>query len=170
MYSNLLESISGLFTKTIILERNAFLPSSNSVYWVANGSLRMYVLDNGEERNIRFGYKEDFVVFIDTFLTGRPSDFQIQAIKQTELKVLPHKAFRELIDSVESYRSLWNSILEDLVLQQMEREKDLLTSSPKTRYERVLHRSPRVFQEIPHKHIANYLRMTPETLSRLKKS
>ncbi|HEY6144620.1 MAG TPA: Crp/Fnr family transcriptional regulator, partial [Flavobacterium sp.] len=26
------------------------------------------------------------------------------------------------------------------------------------------------FQEIPNKHIANYLRMSPETLSRLKKS
>lgn len=170
MYSHLFESISGLFTKTIVLERNAFLAPSKDVYWVANGSLRMYVQDNGEERNIRFGYKEDFVVFLDTFLAGRPSEFQIQAIKQTELRILPHKAFRELIDSSEGYRSLWNSILQDLVLQQLEREKDLLTSSPKTRYERVLHRSPRVFQEIPHKHIANYLRMTPETLCRLKKS
>ncbi|MCY1222048.1 hypothetical protein D9M69_651860 [compost metagenome] len=66
--------------------------------------------------------------------------------------------------------TLWAEILEDLVLQQIEREKDLLTHSPKERYERVLKRSPQLFQEIPNKHIANYLRMTPETLSRLKKS
>ena len=64
----------------------------------------------------------------------------------------------------------YNSILEDLVLQQIEREKDLLYSSPKIRYERVLKRSPKLFQEIPNKYIANYLRMSPETLSRLKKS
>lgn len=61
-------------------------------------------------------------------------------------------------------------MLEDLVLQQLEREKDILTSSPKARFERVLKRSPKLFQEIPNKHIANYLRMSPETLSRLKKS
>jgi CRP/FNR family transcriptional regulator, anaerobic regulatory protein len=65
---------------------------------------------------------------------------------------------------------LWIKILEDLVIQQIEREKDLLTASPKERFERVLKRSPILFQEISNRHIANYLRMTPETLSRLKKS
>ena len=64
----------------------------------------------------------------------------------------------------------WVNILQTLSLQQLDREIDLLTTSPKARYERVLERSPRLFQEIPHRYIANYLRMTPETLSRLKKS
>ena len=65
---------------------------------------------------------------------------------------------------------LWIAILENLVQQQMDREKDLLIDSPLERYNRVLKRSPKLFQEIPHKYIANYLRMSPETLSRLKKS
>lgn len=64
----------------------------------------------------------------------------------------------------------WVNVLQTLSLQQLDREIDLLTTSPKARYERVLERSPRLFQEIPHRYIANYLRMTPETLSRLKKS
>jgi hypothetical protein len=58
--------------------------------------------------------------------------------------------------------------LEDLVVQQLEREKDLLINAPGERFERVLTRSPKLFQEIPNKYIANYLRMSPETLSRLK--
>ena len=60
-------------------------------------------------------------------------------------------------------------MLGELIYQQMERERDILTSSPLERYKRVLSRSPQLFQEIPNKHIASYLRMTPETLSRLKK-
>ena len=64
----------------------------------------------------------------------------------------------------------WETVLATIIEQQLEREVDLLLQSPLQRYQRVLKRSPRVFQEIPHKHIANYLRMTPETLSRLKKS
>jgi CRP-like cAMP-binding protein len=60
--------------------------------------------------------------------------------------------------------------MEQLIYQQLEREKDLLTSSPTERYAKVKQRSPQLFQEIPHKYIASYLRMTPETLSRLKKS
>lgn len=76
----------------------------------------------------------------------------------------------ELMESSAGNINLWNFILKDLIFQQMERERDLLTSSPFERYRRVLERSPQLFQEIPNRYIASYLRMTPETLSRMKKS
>ncbi|MFT6167816.1 MAG: hypothetical protein ACJAV5_001078 [Vicingaceae bacterium] len=74
------------------------------------------------------------------------------------------------IESSEENTKVWNSMLGDLIFQQMERERDILTASPLNRYKRVLARSPQLFQEIPNKYIASYLRMTPETLSRIKKS
>jgi CRP-like cAMP-binding protein len=52
----------------------------------------------------------------------------------------------------------------------MERENDLIIYSPQKRVERVFKRSPQLFQEIPQKYIASYLRMTPETLSRILKN
>jgi CRP/FNR family transcriptional regulator, anaerobic regulatory protein len=61
-------------------------------------------------------------------------------------------------------------MLETLLTQQIEREVDLLTASPTERLSRVLKRSPNLFQEVPLKYIANYLRMTPETLSRIRNS
>ena len=64
---------------------------------------------------------------------------------------------------------LWKQILELLVYQQMEREIDLLTYSLQKRYERVLQRNPQLCQEIPSKYITLYLRMSLESLSRLKK-
>lgn len=159
--------------KTITIDRNEFLKVKGSVdtnvYYVESGSLRVFVLDDYEEQTIRFGYKENLIVSLDSFLTGKPSDLFIQAIKKTVIKVIT-KAQIETFWEMESNRNLWTKILENLVLQQMEREIDLLTNSPKERYERVLKRSPQLFQEIPNRHIANYLRMSPETLSRLKKS
>jgi len=65
---------------------------------------------------------------------------------------------------------IWLEVLNQLIYQQIEREQDLLITSPIERYKRVLQRSPLLFQEIPNKYIASYLRMTPETLSRIKKS
>lgn len=53
---------------------------------------------------------------------------------------------------------------------EIEREIDILTFSPAERLNRVQERSPHLFQEIPSKYIAAYLRMTPETLSRIRKS
>ncbi len=94
----------------------------------------------------------------------------MQAIKKTRLKIVSKKDFLAYINQDEAHLKIWNAILQDLIIQQIEREKDLLIQSPKERYERVLKRSPQLFQQLPHKYIANYLRMTPETLSRLKKS
>ena len=70
----------------------------------------------------------------------------------------------------ETNRTLWQTVTELLIYEQIEREKDILTQSPLARYQRVLKRSPQLFQEIPNKYIASYLRMTPETLSRIKSS
>jgi CRP-like cAMP-binding protein len=166
--------IKALFEKIITLERNEYLKVKGSIdtniYFVESGSLRIFVLDDCVEQIIRFGYKNDLIVSLDSFLTEKPSDFYIQAIKKTIVKVIPKKKFIEFINLNEVNQQIWTKILEDLILQQIDREIDILTSAPKVRFERVLKRSPKLFQEIPHKHIANYLRMTPETLSRLKKS
>ena len=168
-----MKEIIELSEKTIVIDRNEFLKVKGSidtnVYYVESGSLRVFVLDDCEEQVIRFGYKENLIVSLDSFLTGKPSAFFIQAIKKTVLKVITKEQIDDFLKA-ESSMILWTKILENLIVQQLEREIDILTNSPKERYQRVLKRSPQLFQEIPNKHIANYLRMSPETLSRLKKS
>ncbi len=161
-----------LSEKTVILDRNAFLNNKGNIdtniYYIESGSVRIFVVDNDVEQIVRFGYKGNLIVSIDSFLTGKPTNFFIQAIKKTIVKVIT-KQHLELFLKSEANKSLWIPVLENLILQQMEREIDILTNSPKERYLRVLKRSPQLFQEIPHRHIANYLRMSAETLSRLKK-
>ena len=168
-----MKEIIALSTKTITIDRNEYLKVKGSIdtniYYVESGSLRVFVLDEYEEQTIRFGYKENLIVSMDSFLTGKPSDLFIQAIKKTVIKVISKHQFDTFL-AAGSNSNFWTKILENLVIQQLEREIDILTSSPKERYERVLKRSPQLFQEIPNRHIANYLRMSAETLSRLKKS
>lgn len=168
-----MQEIIELSNKTITLGRNEFLKEKGTidtnVYYVESGSLRIFVLDNQEEQIIRFGYEKNLVTALDSYLSEKPSDLYIQALKKTVVRVIPKNQIEEFLKE-NNNRLLWVKILEDLVLQQMEREIDILTTSPKERYHRVLKRSPQLFQQIPNKHIANYLRMTPETLSRLKKS
>ena len=168
-----MKEIIALSEKTITISRNDFLKVKGSIddniYFVESGSLRLFVLADDEEQIIRFGYQQNLIVSLDSILTGRPSDLCIQAIKKTVLKIITKKQIEQFL-KIEANKNLWITILENLVVQQMEREIDILTSSPKERYQRVLKRSPQLFQEVPNKHIANYLRMTPETLSRLKKS
>ncbi len=164
---------NGLFEKTIILERGDFLKKGGSVdtniYYIEEGTVYAYIVDGDEERIVRFGYRGNIIVSLDSFLTEHPSEFYIQAIKKCRVKIVPKKSFTSFIQQNAKGATLWTQMLEGLVVQQIEREKDLLIQSPRERYERVLKRSPQLFQEVANKYIAAYLRMSAETLSRLKK-
>lgn len=162
-----------LWHKTIFLKRYEYLKVNGStntnLYYVVSGSLRIFFEDEYEEQIIRLGYTHNFIVALDTFLSNKPSELYIQALKKCELKMITKKTFLDLIAQKPKYGQLWQKVLEQLLYEQMEREKDILIYSPRKRYQRVLARSPHLFQEIPNKYIASYLRMSPETLSRLKK-
>lgn len=164
---------NGLFEKTILLERGGFLKKAGStdtnIYYIEEGTVYAFIVDGEEERIVRFGYKGNIIVSLDSFLTESPSEFYIQAIKKCRVKIVTKKTFTQFIEQNEKGAALWTKMLENLVVQQIEREKDLLIQSPRERYERVLKRSPQLFQEVANKYIAAYLRMSPETLSRLKK-
>ncbi len=157
-----------------VLKRNEFLTRKGSVernmYIVESGSLRIFVRNNSGEITLRFGYKGSWMTSFPSFLTGKPSGFYIQAIKKSKLLVIQKKDFNHFIRSSRENSELWIKMLEEFAVQQLDREIDVLTRSPLERYKRLLERSPAVFQEIPNKYIASYLRMSPETLSRLKKS
>jgi CRP/FNR family transcriptional regulator, anaerobic regulatory protein len=156
------------------LKRNQELTAPGHVhtdiYFVKSGALRIYHQSPGGENTIRFGYKGSMLVALDSFLTGKPSVYAVQAIRASELMVMKKADFDAFINSNIEHLRLWNQMLGYTITALLERETDLLAPSPRERYERVLGRSPQLFQHIPHRHIASYLRMAPETLSRLKKS
>ena len=164
----------GLWTTQLVLKRNEYLKvagtTDSNLYYVISGSLKIFMINDFEEHIVRFGYKKNFIAALDSFITEKPSDFYIQAIKKTKLNVVSKANFIKFKEKDPINKLLWDQVLEQVVVQQLERERDILTTSPKERYERVLKRSPKLFQEIPSKYIASYLRMSPETFSRLKKS
>lgn len=165
---------ANLWDETIDLKRKAYLKVAGStdtnIYFIEEGALRIFVIDEFEEHTIRFGYKNNIVAALDSYISEAPSEMYIQALKATVVKRVSKEKYNRFIQSDRKWQERWQLLLEQLVYQQIVRERDLLTSSPMHRYQRVLARSPQLFQEVPHKYIASYLRMSAETLSRLQKS
>lgn len=163
-----------LWNSRLTLKRNEYLKIKGTIdtnlYFITSGSLRIYVNEELEEHIIRFGYQNNFIAALDSFISEKPSDLYIQALKKTEVMVIKKDTFMDFVYSSAENTKVWIALLGELIFQQLERERDILTSSPVERYRRVLARSPPLFQEIPNKHIASYLRMTPKTLSWVKKS
>lgn len=175
--SALFEEFEALYPEAIseiTLHRGDHLLSQGQIerhtYFVLSGAVVVKHFKENESHTIRFGYQGSFLNSIPSFFDDSPSYFDIIALKKTKVKAFAKKRLFDLIAKNDSYKEVYISVLENLATHFVEREIDLLASSPSERYERVLKRSPQLFEEIPLKYIADYLRMTPETLSRLRKS
>ena len=140
------------------------------IYFVESGAVRAFLLTEFEELTIRFGYKNSIINSLSSFIKEMPSELYIEAIRKTNIFLLNKADLHELVYANETNLRNYTAMMELLVTQQIDREIDILTASPAERLKRVLQRSPNLFQEIPLKYIASYLRMTPETLSRIRNS
>lgn len=141
-----------------------------SLYFIESGAVRVFHVTEFEEQTIRFGYEGSIITSLSSFITGKPSEFYMEALRKSTINIIPKQKLFETINESSDSLIQYSKLLEGLIVQQMEREIDLLTESPTKRLQRVLRRSPNLFQEVPLKYIASYLRMTPETLSRIRNS
>ena len=168
------KKVPHLWDKEINLSRNDMLVQTGSIdnwiYYVESGALRICVESENEIHTTRFAYRGSLITVLDSFFRDIPTIYSIEAIRKSRAIRMEKNAFKMFVFADTEYTTLWQLLLEELVLQQLEREVDLLHKSPAERYQRVYERSPHLFQEIPHKYIAAYLRMTPETFSRLHSS
>jgi len=160
--------ISKIFSKGEYLIKEGQV--EQSIYFIEGGAVRVFHVTEFEEQTIRFGYEGSLITSLSSFITGNPSEFYIEALRKTTVKIIRKQLLFEIVNESTETLLQYNKLLERLIVQQMEREIDLLTESPTKRLQRVLARSPNLFQEIPLKYIASYLRMTPETLSRIRNS
>lgn len=143
---------------------------NTTVFFVKSGACRVYLSAPESIHTIRFGYEGSIVAALDSFVNNTPTIFEIEAIRKTTVDVVSKEVFEHFMLSSHSRLLVYNDFLKQLIIQQMEREVDLLILSPTERLQRVLERSPQLFQHVPLKYIASYLRMSPETLSRIRKS
>lgn len=160
--------------RTLTLKRGEYVVRSGQVdrrlYYVESGTLIFGIELEGQEQCLRFGYRGDFIGALDSYLQGEPTAYFLRALRACKLRVVEYDCFHRFLAADAHHRALWQNLMSWMIHGQLEREIDLIIASPEERYRRVLARSPRLFQEVPAKYIANYLRMSPETLSRLKKS
>jgi CRP-like cAMP-binding protein len=174
LLEQLAKKLAPYWEDEIEIKRNDFIATpgdqNTNMYFVVSGSLRVFIEDDIEEHTIRFGYENSFITALDSFLKDIPTTFYIQAIKKCTLKVISKENYLKCINASNENQKLWTQLLQEFVYQQVERENDLIIYSPQKRFDRLFKRSPHLFQEVPQKYIASYLRMTPETLSRILKS
>ncbi len=160
------------WSHSVQLKRNDFLVSKGQIetnlYYVMSGSMRIFYPVKDEEICAGFAYDHNLICSYPSFIRQQPSDYAIQALTSTALKFIRRSDFYALFGDHHDVETAWRMLEEEALVGKIEREVEMLTFTPEERYKRLMDRSPHIFQIIPRKYIASYLRMSPETLSRIK--
>ncbi|MDT0607718.1 Crp/Fnr family transcriptional regulator [Croceitalea rosinachiae] len=150
--------------KKITVRKGEILQSlgdvNSYIYKIQKGVLRMYSMGtNGKEHILLFG-SEGWTIG-ESNLPKTPCEFYIDALEESELLV-SNKDDSENDPTKEFFLHCIGMLQKRVIM--------LMSVSAKDRYEDFIKTYPKIAQRIPQKMIASYLGITPEALSKIKRS
>ena len=139
--------------------------------FVKTGYLK-YVVHNeaeGKEYSMAFVFEGEMVGDYPFCFYGDVSDVSIVAGEDCTLYVMEGAEFNQLFEeSIDAMRS-GKIIAEHLFIQAYTRLLSFYRADAKTRYMELLQRCPHIVQQLPLHEIASFLRVTPVTISKIRK-
>ncbi len=162
------------YLKKKVLNKGGYLlkenQKANEIAFIEKGVLRLYYLSNdGKEVNNHFFLENDYAVSYLDLLKSRPSRYYIQALENCELLTFNAESLQIAYDNSKNWERFGRLIAESVYAIATNRFESFLFLSAKERYLQMLNDYPRFIQKIPLYHLASYLGIERESLSRIRK-
>ncbi|MEI8280335.1 MAG: Crp/Fnr family transcriptional regulator [Bacteroidota bacterium] len=139
-------------------------------YFVIKGCLRLYyVSPEGVERTIYIAEERAFISDHMSCLHDLPTKFNIQALEDSELLMIDRPNWEHAITTIPDFTLYYIKNHQRVIAALREELGKNKTETPDEKYERLLTEKPHLLQRLPLYHIAAYLGVTQETLSRVRK-
>ncbi|HEU4470936.1 MAG TPA: Crp/Fnr family transcriptional regulator [Flavisolibacter sp.] len=137
--------------------------------FIEKGMIRFYMDRDENELSFAFAFEEEFVSAYDSFLTGTPSIYHVQAITPLTLWRISYDDLQSVYRETTIGERIGRKASEYLFLKKSRRELSLLSEPAEDRYLKLLTERPDLIQKIPLKYLASYIGITPQALSRIRK-
>lgn len=141
----------------------------NHLSVIAKGCLRFFICKNDIEINFEFAFENNFCTSYASFLSKTPSSIWLEAIEDVTLISIHYDSLQELYSGSSYGERMGRLTTEGYYIWREKREIQILSSTPEELYLDLLQQYPDYIQRIPQKHLASYLKVQPESLSRIKR-
>lgn len=141
---------------------------ADKTFYIVEGCARAYYLKDGKDISDWFAFENDFISSIQSFFLNIPSPHYIELIEDATLLEISREDGYKLSDKYHDFERLTKNIVIKTMLQQQERIASMQFHSAQQKYENLLAIHPNITQRIALTHIASYLGITLETLSRIR--
>ncbi|EJX08918.1 cyclic nucleotide-binding domain protein [gut metagenome] len=138
------------------------------IFVVGKGMLRQFYYKNGKDVTEHFSYESCIVMCIESLLKQEPSRIIIEALEEGVVYLIPFNKLLQLTETSWEINLFYRKILEySLIVSQIKADSWRFETAHE-RYKRLMQTHPEIIKRAPLSHIASYLLMTPETLSRVR--
>jgi CRP-like cAMP-binding protein len=160
--------------RRIILKKTIFLKINeieNHISFIESGVVRLFLPKENPEKETTFGFsfKNQFVSAYDSFLTQKPSLYQLQALTEISILSISYKDLQEVYQTTQIGNLIGRLTAERLFLIKSKREQNLLNLTAEERYLNLFKERPELIKVIPLKYISSYIGVTAQALSRIRK-
>lgn len=138
-------------------------------FFVVEGLVREFRIVDGEDVTAEF-YSDTESIFSSTSaLNSKPSSFSLECLEDSRINRVSFEQEREMYARFPRFEKMCRLQTEQNLLAFQEKFATYMSSSPEERYLQMLKTRPDIMNRVPQYHLASYLGVKPESLSRIRK-
>ena len=140
----------------------------HKLYFVLEGSLKAYYLNDGKRIMDWFAFKNEFITSSTSYFTDEPSLHDIETMEDCILLETNKEYVEMLCSKHHDFEHLFRIVLSKVIVQYRHRMFSLQFKTVKQRYQSLIQQYPKIEFTVPLGDIASFLGITQETLSRIR--
>ena len=138
--------------------------------FIADGVMRYCMFhEDGTEATCFFMCGDDFVGDPESFFPQQPSKMNIQALTDCRLVTISHENSKKFFQYLERGKEITAAIDHYVMNKMLYQRTFLLNLDATVRYREFMKEFPHILQQVPLSYVANFLGITQQSLSRLRK-
>ncbi len=138
------------------------------IYFVNKGYVRIYYFKDGKDITEWFADEKQFFFSIKSYFEQSPSKLIIEALEDCEIILLSKEGQDRLRKSNLEISNLIIAFYSGSLIHSQKRMESMQFENASNRYRHLLSQQPNILKKVPLQHIASFLGITQETLSRIR--
>lgn len=139
------------------------------IYLVQKGIVRTFFYKEGKDITVHIASEGELITAIDSVISLKRSRYNVELLEDSEIHAISYTELQSLMEKHPQYEKYMRLILEQLYAEGADRIEEFLFYSARERYDNLIKNRPHLLNRINLGHVASYLGITQETLSRIRK-
>lgn len=140
----------------------------SKIAYIDKGIFRIYYLKEGNEINTCFCKENSITSSFNSFINNIPANEYIQALEDSVVVILLSTDLLKLTEEHKKWQLIRQFLTEKECLRLSDRASSLSFESALEKYKNLLKNQPEIIQRVSIQHIASYIGVSRETLSRIR--